>query len=350
MALTRIQSGMIDNDAVGIVNLNATGTASVYTFLRGDGSWAEIPPGSTSTFDFIQIGTGTYKMFIGESPTPFGNQFFITGNEQPDDRLFFDQWQVVQFNSTTTLNADTFVTGKAVFSQTATIQSATIGLNTGTGARSFGYGFMPYNANNMKIELPNNGSSLFFAMKSPSGVERNVGISRQGNIVFGNGLLGNGFPNGIGLQSLDGGSVNINASFDDGVTSPYNQVFVSTSTGISLNVSNYEYGPDNYYEFSATLGMDGVFTVPSLTATTASITTIRFADNTEQTTAYTGGGGGGGIYARSALPAGTPGTIITVSDSGSDTNSPAGNWAPAYWDDDAGVWTYIGNSNSVTAI
>jgi hypothetical protein len=72
---------------------------------------------------------------------------------------------------------------------------------------------------------------------------------------------------------------------------------------------------------------------------------IKFNDATIQTTA-----GGTSVYARSALPAGVQGRIITISDSGSDANSPAGNWAPAYWDDDADEWTYVGNSNSVTII
>jgi hypothetical protein len=60
--------------------------------------------------------------------------------------------------------------------------------------------------------------------------------------------------------------------------------------------------------------------------------------------------GGTSVYERGGLPMGTPGQIITISDSGTDDNSPAGNWAPAYWDDDATEWVYIGNSNSVTAI
>lgn len=72
---------------------------------------------------------------------------------------------------------------------------------------------------------------------------------------------------------------------------------------------------------------------------------IKFNDNTIQTTT-----GETSVYARSALPAGVQGRIITISDSGTDANSPAGNWAPAYWDDDADEWTYIGNSNSVTVI
>jgi hypothetical protein len=40
MALTKVGSGVIQDDAVGIANLGATGTASATTFLRGDNSWA----------------------------------------------------------------------------------------------------------------------------------------------------------------------------------------------------------------------------------------------------------------------------------------------------------------------
>ena len=83
-------------------------------------------------------------------------------------------------------------------------------------------------------------------------------------------------------------------------------------------------------------------------ANTGTFSAVEFTDSTRQTTAAVNGQTS--VYARNALPAGTTGTIITVSDSGGDTNSPAGNWAPAYWDPDASVWTYIGNSNSVTPI
>jgi hypothetical protein len=82
--------------------------------------------------------------------------------------------------------------------------------------------------------------------------------------------------------------------------------------------------------------------------TTTNITvrgSVVFNDATTQATT-----GQTSVYARNALPSGTTGRIITISDSGSDSNAPAGNWAPAYWDPDATVWTYIGNSNSVTPI
>ena len=212
--------------------------------------------GSTSTFEYIQLGTGTYKMFIGQSPDPFNNQFYITGNEQPTDRLFFDQWQSVEFNNTTTINS------------IANIQSLNIALNTGTDWRSFGNGYMPYNINNMKIELPNNGSSLFFAMNNSSGVERNIGISRQGNLVLENGVLGNAFPNGIGMSSQDGGGINFNATYDVGAgLSPSSIIIASTQTGITLNTSVYDYDTDTAVNYDATLGLDGVFTVPTLAVT-----------------------------------------------------------------------------------
>ena len=83
-------------------------------------------------------------------------------------------------------------------------------------------------------------------------------------------------------------------------------------------------------------------------ANTGTFSAVEFTDSTRQTTAAVNGQTS--VYARNALPTGITGRIITVSDSGSDTNSPAGNYAPAYWDPDASVWTYIGNSNSVTPI
>ena len=82
--------------------------------------------------------------------------------------------------------------------------------------------------------------------------------------------------------------------------------------------------------------------------TTTNITvrgSVVFNDATTQATT-----GQTTVYARNALPAGVTGRIITISDSGSDLNAPAGNYAPAYWDPDASDWTYIGNSNSVTPI
>jgi hypothetical protein len=114
---------------------------------------------------------------------------------------------------------------------------------------------------------------------------------------------------------------------DGGYRSIYSEVR-TVATGVEIH--NADWSDDPTYDYKWSFNTDGSLTYP---------------DNTTQTTS-----GGTQVYARSALPTGVIGRIITISDSGSDSNSPAGNWAPAYWDDDAETWTYIGNSNSVTAI
>jgi len=50
MALTKVGSGVIQDDAVGIANLGATGTASSSTFLRGDNAWAAAGGNNTPQF------------------------------------------------------------------------------------------------------------------------------------------------------------------------------------------------------------------------------------------------------------------------------------------------------------
>lgn len=203
----------------------------------------------------IQVGTGTNRLLIGQSPVGSDNQFYITGEPyDTNDVLFIDQLSRVQVNTPITI------------SNTATISAATIGLNN--GARAFGNGYLPVNANNMKFETPNNGASFIFAMKNPGGVERNVGISRTGNVVLQNGLLGNGAFNGITLVATDGGTVRNATEFDDGVTYKYGSVVINTATGITLAVEYYDYGTDIDAYGEAILGFDGTFTVPTLVATT----------------------------------------------------------------------------------
>ena len=59
MALTKVGSGVIQDDAVGIANLGATGTASSSTFLRGDNAWASAAAGFNSLQKFTATGTWT---------------------------------------------------------------------------------------------------------------------------------------------------------------------------------------------------------------------------------------------------------------------------------------------------
>jgi hypothetical protein len=286
-----------DGVSVGGLPINSGGGSGVTEIIAGSNITVNtstgavtinaVVPESTSTFASVQIGTGTYKMFIGQSPDPFNNQFYITGNEQPTDRLFFDQWQSVEFNNTTTINS------------IANIQSLNIELNTGTNFRDFGYGSMPYNANNMKIELPNNGSSLFFAFKNPSGAQRNIGFSRQGNIVTQNGSIFVGFPNGIGLQSLDGGPATVGVSTTTGGVVYSSRMGANTSTGVFQTVQT-----NAGVNFSTLLDYTGLFTVPRdlVVTTTATLATLKFGDGTTMTTAPTAGvAGDQSVYTTSSV-------------------------------------------------
>jgi len=65
MALTKVGSGVIQDDAVGIANLGATGTASSSTFLRGDNAWAAAAAGFSDVDKFT--ATGTYTVSAGIS-------------------------------------------------------------------------------------------------------------------------------------------------------------------------------------------------------------------------------------------------------------------------------------------
>ena len=53
MAITKVTSGVLAADAVGVASLSATGTADATTFLRGDNAWASAAAG----FDSYQVKT-----------------------------------------------------------------------------------------------------------------------------------------------------------------------------------------------------------------------------------------------------------------------------------------------------
>lgn len=52
------QTFTIDNAAVTVAKISATGTANSTTFLRGDGAWAAPAGGGASAPDFLLINSG----------------------------------------------------------------------------------------------------------------------------------------------------------------------------------------------------------------------------------------------------------------------------------------------------
>jgi hypothetical protein len=141
-------------------------------------------------------------------------------------------------------------------------------------------------------------------------------------------------------------------SFGDGATTfaiinSNGVTTISSSTSLKLSTNNFDSngGRIELIAGAPLVRINNAFSLPSTDGTAGQvITTDGSGASSWQDRGLTS------VFARNALPSGTTGRIITVSDSGSDTNSPAGNYAPAYWDPDATVWTYIGNSNSVTPI
>lgn len=261
----------------------STSTGAVTISLQSTSTYQNLEVIDTLTAgEQLSFGTGTYRLVWGQTSPGSDNQFFINGTGGSNVRLFYDQLDFVQFNNPTQHYAESRFYSTATFNNTITVQSLTVGLNTGTNARDFGYGAMPFNANNMKIELPNNGSSLFFAFKNPSGVARNVGFSRQGNIVLQQGSISNGFPSGVLLQATDGGQAFV------GVSTTTNGVVYSSRLGANTSTGVFQTVQTNAgVNFSTLLDYTGKFTVPRDLAvtTTATVATLKFGDGTTMTTA-----------------------------------------------------------------
>jgi len=270
-------------------NIWVTNTATVTTLKFGDGTemitaatggGADQSLNTTSSvrFELVNVGTGTTSvgtLFDNDSSmlltadqgvyisAPYGlNIDSNTSAGNAGSRLFVNQIQVSGTATEITVNSLLNI------NNTLTVQAAFMGLNTGTNWRDFGYGNMPYNANNMKIELPNNGSSLFFAFKNPGGATRNIGFSRQGHIVLQQGGIFNASPNGVSLQANDGGQVFVGVNTNTNGVLYTSRLGANTSTGVFQTVQN-----NAGVNFSTLLDYTGLFTVPRdlSVATTATV-------------------------------------------------------------------------------
>ena len=77
-----IDNGCMADDAIGVADLSATGTASSSTYLRGDNSWAAIPAGGLTEVDLFRM-TST---FSGSSTPITSNLSRANGNRGFDKK------------------------------------------------------------------------------------------------------------------------------------------------------------------------------------------------------------------------------------------------------------------------
>ena len=88
MALTKVTTGVLATDAVGVAELSATGTASATTYLRGDNSWTIITTPTagdiTTANNFFQnwntIDTNTTSTFATTINAAIIGPITVTGS------------------------------------------------------------------------------------------------------------------------------------------------------------------------------------------------------------------------------------------------------------------------------
>jgi hypothetical protein len=316
---------------------------------------------SSVTFATLNVTTATFnEIHMGGAPSTIYTGNLIANGSPLFLNSDYANVQIVSDEQDVEISAPL---GLVIIDTTTTIETMSIGLNNGARAITN----VAVDADNILLN-PGQGGSIYIGTKLNSGVEKNLAFRRDGSIFFNEGqsigsavTLGDG-SNSLVLNAAAGANVYLNSGDGDtGVEVRADGVYLFTnlndtpnelsfgSTGTLTVGGHIVPGADVSYDLGSPTQQFRHLYVSSSTVYIAG-NALTVDTNNNLTINGSQVGGLSGVYTRSTLPAGAIGLIITVSDSGSDTNSPAGNYAPAYWDDDAELWTYIGNSNSVTVI
>jgi hypothetical protein len=266
--------------------------------------------GSASTNTFVNatidtelsIGTGTYRMLLGQSPGEYSNQFYITGNAEVNDKLFFDNFNLVQINPGNQLQVESTATfnGGVAINNTLTMANLTIG------------------ANDTNISIPNvlinsattvlfqtnpvSGGNIIFNMNR-FGVQRPLAITRTGGIAFDFGQQispGQGANVGqllVQAASTSTGTANTLFLSSGGITGsgPLSRGVFSDASGFT--VGTRPSGGATAFN-SSVFDLNGGLTLPNslVVGTTATVATLKFGDGTTMTTAASGSGGSTSTY------------------------------------------------------
>ena len=158
MVATKATTGVIADDAVGISQLSATGTASSSTFLRGDNAWAE-------------AGGGAYN-FISDTNCTDQSEFTVESLADTYDTYLFHMTGVKNTSAVATLRV---YLGTGSTYASSGYYFARWGVGIGNGGSSAGVG---QNASSIEISSygPTNStrSYLFHFMRKSNGAERGL--------------------------------------------------------------------------------------------------------------------------------------------------------------------------------
>jgi hypothetical protein len=323
-------------------------------------------------------GTDTHQGYGRTNLVKINTNQFTHGVGSNTTSTFVGEISATTLTVTSIDSADRLAVGDRIYGSTVAAATYITALGTGSGGTGTYTVGVSQTVTSATLEAGADNTTLTSASTNNISIvgNRRSGVSgrrnalktgdRLGGLVF----YGQTTNNSTGVGSI-GSQIFVFASEDFSSTGSGATIYVqtadigtNTSTNrLELNNERANYSSDihSFYaannttlraEFTAT----GVSLIGTVNVNNAySLSTTDGTSGQVLTTNGTGSASWGNpglttVFARNALPSGTTGRIITISDSGSDTNSPAGNYAPAYWDPDATVWTYIGNSNSVTPI
>ena len=299
--------------------------------------------GSTNTFvnanvdTEISIGTGTYRMLLGQSSTPYDNQFYITGNTQVNDKLFFDQFNLIQLNSGNQLQVESTATFNGNVNvnvnNTLTVAGMTIGVSNAVLIPNQ----VTSSATNVLVQTPpTNGGAIIFNMNR-FGLQRPLAITRTGAIAFDFGQLispGQGANVGqllVQAASTSTGTANTLFLTSGGITGsgPLSRGVFSDASGFTIGTRPS--GGATAFN-SSVFDLNGGLTLPKSLAvgTTATVAATMILP----------------VYTAAALNAitGVVGSVAIVSDSAGGGHP---NGMLAFWDTSNARWSYVHDNSAV---